>query len=105
MCSKQLFANTPMNMSNFHVIVTKTLKGRVTYNNDESGPTTKTINLNTTPIQCSDNCVSQNYFLCAYAIVFMKDCSKEPHTFIQPNYTFAAGLNALNLSLGRIKEK
>ena len=57
MRSEQLFANTPMNMSNFHVIVTGPLKGRVTYNNDELGHTTKTTNLNTTPIQCSDNCV------------------------------------------------
>ena len=47
-CSEQLFSNTPMNMSNFHVIVTEPLKGRVTYNNDELGPTTTTINMNTT---------------------------------------------------------
>ena len=76
MRSEKIFSNTPMNISNFHVIVTEPLKGRVTYNNDELGPTTKTIILNTTPIQCSDNCVLQNGFPCAYAIVFMKHCSK-----------------------------
>ena len=48
-------------------------------------------------------CITKR-FPCAYAIVFMKHCTKEPHTFIQPKYTAATGSNALNLSLGRIKE-